>query len=206
MSRTWQPRLSRGPQARPEGSSPTSSRAESKRSARPAAGPAEMTENALERRTRTSAAPVGWRVATSPPSSIAPRLHAEGLSTEAFEGRPLVGICNLWSELVNCNLHSSGACKLDEGGRPAGRRSAPGVPDDLAQRESDEADDDALPQLTAMDVEESIRSHPLDSVVLLGGCDKTVPAQLMGAVSADVPAIRRLEPLRLLPPWSRASA
>ncbi len=43
--------------------------------------------------------------------------------------------------------------------------------------------------LMAMDVEECIRAYPLDAVVLLGGCDKTVPAQLMGAVSADVPAI-----------------
>ena len=41
----------------------------------------------------------------------------------------------------------------------------------------------------AMDVEECIRAYPLDAVVLLGGCDKTVPAQLMGAASADVPAI-----------------
>ena len=43
--------------------------------------------------------------------------------------------------------------------------------------------------LMAMDVEESIRAYPLDAVVLIGGCDKTVPAQLMGAASADVPAI-----------------
>ena len=49
--------------------------------------------------------------------------------------------------------------------------------------------------LMAMDVEECIRSYPLDAVVLLGGCDKTVPAQLMGAISAGVPAIM----------WSRAA-
>jgi dihydroxy-acid dehydratase len=116
-------------------------------------------------------------------------IRSEGLSRAAFEGRPIVGICNSWSELVNCNVHFralSEAVKrgvLQAGGLPL---EFPTIslgenlmkPTTMLYR-----------NLMAMDVEESIRSYPLDAVVLLGGCDKTVPAQLMGAASADVPAI-----------------
>ena len=101
----------------------------------------------------------------------------------------MVGICNSWSELVNCNLHFRSLAQavkrgvLQAGGLPL---EFPTIslgenlmkPTTMLYR-----------NLMAMDVEESLRSYPLDAVVLLGGCDKTVPAQLMGAASADIPAI-----------------
>src|SRR6476646_3011680 len=116
-------------------------------------------------------------------------LHAEGISRAALVGRPVIGICTSWSELVNCNLHFRSLAEavkrgvLQAGGLPL---EFPTIslgenlmkPSAMLYR-----------NLMAMDVEESIRSYPLDSVVLLGGCDKTVPAQLMGATSANVPAI-----------------
>jgi dihydroxy-acid dehydratase len=116
-------------------------------------------------------------------------IHAEGISRAALAGRPVVGICNPWSELVNCNLHFRGLAEavrrgvLLAGGLPL---EFPTIslgenlmkPTTLLYR-----------NLMAMDVEESIRAYPFDAVVLLAGCDKTVPAELMGAASADVPAI-----------------
>ncbi len=116
-------------------------------------------------------------------------IHAEGISRHALAGRPVVGVCNSWSELVNCNVHFRSLAEsvkrgvLQAGGLPL---EFPTIslgenlmkPTTMLYR-----------NLMAMDVEESIRSHPLDAVVLLGGCDKTVPAQLMGAASADIPAI-----------------
>jgi dihydroxy-acid dehydratase len=116
-------------------------------------------------------------------------LRAEGLSSESFEGRPVIGICNSWSELINCNVHFRALANsvkrgiLQAGGLPL---EFPTIslgeqlmkPTTMLYR-----------NLMAMDVEESLRSYPLDGVVLIAGCDKTVPAQLMGAASADVPAI-----------------
>jgi dihydroxy-acid dehydratase len=116
-------------------------------------------------------------------------IQAEGISRQALMGRPVVGICNSWSELVNCNIHFRSLAEsvkrgvLRAGGLPL---EFPTIslgenlmkPTAMLYR-----------NLMAMDVEESIRSYPLDSVVLLGGCDKTIPAQLMGAASADVPAV-----------------
>jgi dihydroxy-acid dehydratase len=116
-------------------------------------------------------------------------LHAEGLSREAIAGRPVVGICNSWSELVNCNLHFRAlAAAVKRGVLLAG-----GLPLEFPTISLGEnlMKPTAMlyRNLMSMDVEESIRSYPLDAVVLLGGCDKTVPAQLMGAASANVPAI-----------------
>jgi dihydroxy-acid dehydratase len=116
-------------------------------------------------------------------------LHAEGLSREALVGRPVVGICNSWSELVNCNLHFRGlAAAVKRGVLLAG-----GLPLEFPTISLGEnlMKPTAMlyRNLMSMDVEESVRSYPLDAVVLIGGCDKTVPAQLMGAASANVPAI-----------------
>jgi dihydroxy-acid dehydratase len=116
-------------------------------------------------------------------------LHAEGLSRDALAGRPVIGICNSWSELVNCNLHFRGlATAVKRGVLLAG-----GLPLEFPTISLGEnlMKPTAMlyRNLMAMDVEESIRSYPLDAVVLIGGCDKTVPAQLMGAASANVPAI-----------------
>jgi dihydroxy-acid dehydratase len=116
-------------------------------------------------------------------------LRAEGFSREAFEGRPVVGICNSWSELVNCNLHFRG---LGEAVK-RGVLQAGGIPLEFPTISLGEnfmkPTTMLFRNLMAMDVEECIRAYPLDSVVLIAGCDKTVPAQLMGAASAGVPAI-----------------
>jgi dihydroxyacid dehydratase/phosphogluconate dehydratase len=116
-------------------------------------------------------------------------LRSEGLSSSAIGGRPLIGICNPWSELVNCNLHFRGlAAAVRRGVQQAG-----GLPLEFGTTSLGEnlmkPTTMLYRNLMAMDVEESIRSYPLDAVVLLAGCDKTVPAELMGAISVDVPAI-----------------
>jgi dihydroxy-acid dehydratase len=116
-------------------------------------------------------------------------LRAEGLPTAAFEGRPVIGICNSWSELVNCNVHFRAlANSVRRGVLQAG-----GLPLEFPTMSLGEQlmkpTTMLYRNLMAMDVEESIRAYPLDGVVLVAGCDKTVPAQLLGAASADVPAI-----------------
>lgn len=116
-------------------------------------------------------------------------LRSEGLSAEALAGRPVVGICNSWSELVNCNVHLRGLGEAVKRGVLA----AGGLPLEFPTISLGEAlmkpTAMLFRNLMAMDVEETISSNPLDSVVLLASCDKTVPGQLMGAASADVPAI-----------------
>src|SRR4051812_6243138 len=116
-------------------------------------------------------------------------LHAQGISRHALAGRPVVGICNSWSELVNCNLHFRG---LAEAVR-RGVLLAGGVPLEFPTISLGEnlmkPTTMLYRNLMAMDVEESIPAYPLAAAAPLGGCDKTVPAQLMGAASADVPAI-----------------
>ena len=116
-------------------------------------------------------------------------LKSTGVTDQTFRGRPVIGICNSWSELVNCNVHLRGLAEsvkrgvLQAGGFPL---EFPVVslgeslmkPTTMLYR-----------NLMAMDVEESIRSYPLDGVVLLTGCDKTNPASILGAASADIPAI-----------------
>ncbi len=116
-------------------------------------------------------------------------LRSEGYPADVFDGKPIVGICNSWSELTNCNIHLRDvAAAVKRGVLAAG-----GLPLEFPTISLGEML--MLPttmmfrNLMAMDVEESIRANPLDAVVLLCGCDKTTPAQLMGAASADVPAI-----------------
>ena len=116
-------------------------------------------------------------------------LRACGFSREAFDGRPLVGICNSWSEVVACNgtfRSLAEAVKrgvLQGGGLPL-EFPAMALGEQLMKPTAM-----LYRNLMSMDVEESIRAYPFDSIVLLGGCDKTLPAQLMGAASADVPTI-----------------
>jgi dihydroxy-acid dehydratase len=116
-------------------------------------------------------------------------IHAEGISRSALVGRPVIGICNSWSELVNCNLHFRALAESVK----RGVLMAGGLPLEFPTISLGEnlmkPTAMLFRNLMAMDVEECIRAYPLDAVVLLGGCDKTVPAQLMGAASADVPAI-----------------
>jgi L-arabonate dehydrase len=116
-------------------------------------------------------------------------LKSSGVTDETFRGRPVIGICNSWSELVNCNVHLRGLAESVK----RGVLQAGGFPLEfpvLSLGESLMKPTTMLYRnLMAMDVEESIRSYPLDGVVLLTGCDKTNPASIMGAASADIPAI-----------------
>lgn len=114
---------------------------------------------------------------------------AEGFNETAYEGRPLIGICNSWSELTHCNAHLR---QLAEAVK-RGVWQAGGFPLEFPVMSLGEYNmrptTMLFRNLMSMDVEESIRANPLDGVVLLGGCDKTTPALLMGAASADIPAI-----------------
>ena len=116
-------------------------------------------------------------------------LKAQGFTDRAFQGRPVIGICNSYSELVNCNAHLR---DLAEAVR-RGVLQAGGFPLEFPVMSLGESlmkpTTMLYRNLMAMDVEESIRAYPLDGVVLLCGCDKTVPASLLGAASANVPAI-----------------
>ena len=116
-------------------------------------------------------------------------IQAEGFSRFALKDKPVIGIANSWSELVNCNIHF----KLLADAVKRGVLMAGGLPLEFPTISLGESlmKPSAMQfrNLMAMDVEESIRAYPLDAIVLLGGCDKTVPAQLMGAASADVPTI-----------------
>jgi dihydroxy-acid dehydratase len=116
-------------------------------------------------------------------------LKSTGVSDEAFRGRPVIGICNSWSELVNCNIHLRGLAEAVK----RGVLQAGGFPREFPVMSLGESlmkpTTMLYRNLMAMDVEESIRSYPLDGVVLLTGCDKTNPASIMGACSADIPTI-----------------
>lgn len=116
-------------------------------------------------------------------------LRSEGLTREAFHGKPIIGICNSWSELNHCNIHLREVAEAVKRGVWA----AGGVPLEFPTISLGEVfirpTAMLLRNLMAMDVEESIRCNPVDGVVLLCGCDKTTPAQLMGAASADVPSL-----------------
>jgi dihydroxy-acid dehydratase len=116
-------------------------------------------------------------------------LKPNGFSDEALLNRPIIGIANTWSELVGCNVHLR---QLAEAAK-RGVLQAGGLPLEFPVLSLSETlmKPNAMMyrQLAAMDVESSIHAHPLDGVVLLASCDKTTPAVLMGAASANVPAI-----------------
>jgi dihydroxy-acid dehydratase len=116
-------------------------------------------------------------------------LRAEGFSDQVFDGRPVVGVANSWSELNNCNVHLRQVAEAVK----RGVWSAGGFPLEFPTISLGEIlmkpTTMLFRNLMAMDVEECIRAYPLDAVVLLAGCDKTTPAMLMGAASADVPAL-----------------
>src|SRR5438128_929 len=116
-------------------------------------------------------------------------LRAEGFSDLVFDGRPVIGIANSWSELTNCNAHLRQVADAVK----RGVWSAGGFPLEFPTISLGEIlmkpTTMLFRNLMAMDVEECLRAYPLDAVVLLSGCDKTTPAMLMGAASADVPAI-----------------
>src|SRR5688572_21823805 len=116
-------------------------------------------------------------------------LKSEGFSDAVFDNRPVIGIANSWSELTNCNSHLREVAEAVK----RGVFMAGGLPLEFPVISLGEPfmkpTTMMFRNLMAMDVEECIRANPLDGVVLLCGCDKTTPAQLMGAASADLPAI-----------------
>tara|TARA_B100000686_G_scaffold128533_1_gene135684 strand:+ start:112 stop:1821 length:1710 start_codon:yes stop_codon:yes gene_type:complete len=114
---------------------------------------------------------------------------AEGFSEDSYEGKPIIGICNTWSELTHCNSHLRDLAESVK----IGVWQAGGFPMEFPVMSLGEYNMKPTTMLfrnlMSMDIEESITANPLDGVVLLGGCDKTTPALLMGAASADIPSI-----------------
>lgn len=113
----------------------------------------------------------------------------QGIPDDQFDGRPVIGICNTWSELTPCNAHFRElAERVKRGVLEAG-----GFPLEFPVTSTGETlmrpTAMLFRNLVSMDVEESIRANPVDGVVLLVGCDKTTPALLMGAASCDLPTI-----------------
>lgn len=112
-----------------------------------------------------------------------------GLPDDAFSGKPMIGICNSASDLTPCNQHLDDLAEFVK----RGVWEAGGVPLEFPVMSLGETQIQPtamlLRNLMAMDVEESVRSNPLDGVVLLSGCDKTTPAMLMGAASVDLPTV-----------------
>src|SRR5580658_6713236 len=116
-------------------------------------------------------------------------LRSEGFPADVFDGKPVVGICNSWSELNNCNAHLRQVAEAVKRGVWA----AGGFPVEFPTISLGEMfmrpTSMLFRNLMAMDVEESIRANPIDGVVLLCGCDKTTPSLVMGAASCNVPAL-----------------
>lgn len=116
-------------------------------------------------------------------------MKSQGLPNDLFDGRPVIGICNTWSQLNPCNGHLRDLAETVK----HGIYEAGGLPLEFPVFSTGESSLRPTAMmyrnLAAMDVEEALRANPLDGVVLLVGCDKTTPALLMGAASVDIPAI-----------------
>ena len=116
-------------------------------------------------------------------------LKARGIPHDQFDGRPVIGICNTFSELTPCNSHFRALAEevkkgvLDAGGFPL-EFPVMSLGETLLRPTAM-----LYRNLASMDVEESLRGNPLDGAVLLMGCDKTTPALLMGAASVDLPTV-----------------
>jgi L-arabonate dehydrase len=112
-----------------------------------------------------------------------------GFPTDVMDGRPIIGICNTFSELSPCNAHLRTLSECVK----RGVWEAGGFPLEFPVMSLGESNLRPTAMLyrnlASMDVEESIRGNPIDGVVLLVGCDKTTPACLMGAASCDLPTI-----------------
>jgi L-arabonate dehydrase len=116
-------------------------------------------------------------------------LKNQGYPDDMFDGRPVIGICNTWSELTPCNGHFREIAEFVK----RGVLEAGGFPLEFPVMSLGETQLKPTAMLfrnlASMDVEESIRGNPMDGVVLLMGCDKTTPSLLMGAASCDLPTI-----------------
>ncbi len=116
-------------------------------------------------------------------------LKNQGIPDHEFDGRPVIGICNTWSELTPCNAHFRDLAEhIKRGVYEAG-----GFPLEFPIMSMGEPlmkpTAMLFRNLAAMDAEETIRANPIDGVVIIGGCDKTTPSALMGAASVDLPTI-----------------
>lgn len=113
----------------------------------------------------------------------------QGIPDDMFDGRPVIGICNTWSELTPCNAHLRDIAEavkkgvLEAGGFPV-EFPIMSLGETLLKPTAM-----LFRNLASMDAEESIRGNPMDGVVLLTGCDKTTPSTMMGAASVDLPTI-----------------
>jgi dihydroxy-acid dehydratase len=116
-------------------------------------------------------------------------LRNQGYPDDYFRGRPVIGICNTWSELTPCNGHLRDFAEVVK----RGVAEAGGFPLEFPVTSLGETlmrpTTMLFRNLAAMDTEETIRANPIDGVVLLTGCDKTTPSTLMGACSVDLPTI-----------------
>ncbi len=117
-------------------------------------------------------------------------LRAAGINMDDYHGQPVIGIANTWGELNNCNMSLRAVSEEVK----KGIHEAGGIPLEFPVitlgEELMKPTAGLYRNLLSMDVEESLRSYPIDGVVLLGNCDKTVPGLLMGAISANLPAIQ----------------
>ncbi|MEP7143746.1 MAG: dihydroxy-acid dehydratase [Ferruginibacter sp.] len=117
-------------------------------------------------------------------------LRASGIDMDDYDGQPVIGIANTWGELNNCNMSLRAVAEeVKKGVREAG-----GIPLEFPVitlgEELMKPTAGLYRNLLSMDVEENLRAYPIDGVVLLGNCDKTVPGLLMGAISANLPTIQ----------------
>ncbi|MEP7258122.1 MAG: IlvD/Edd family dehydratase [Flavitalea sp.] len=116
-------------------------------------------------------------------------MRNQGIPSYEFKGKPVIGICNTWSELTPCNAHLRELAEsvkygiLEAGGFPV-EFPVMSLGETLMKPTAM-----LFRNLVSMDVEESIRANPVDGVVLLCGCDKTTPALVMGACSVNIPTI-----------------
>ncbi|MDP5169535.1 MAG: dihydroxy-acid dehydratase [Bacteroidia bacterium] len=116
-------------------------------------------------------------------------LRNQGHPDHVFDGRPVIGICNTWSDLTPCNAHLRGFAEIVK----RGVYEAGGFPLEFPVMSLGETimkpSTMMWRNLVSMDTEETIRANPLDGIVLLTGCDKTTPSTVMGACSVDLPTI-----------------
>ena len=116
-------------------------------------------------------------------------MRNQGYPDDYFRGKPVIGICNTWSELTPCNGHLRDFADVVK----RGVVEAGGFPLEFPVTSLGETimrpTTMLFRNLASMDVEESIRANPLDGIVLLTGCDKTTPSTVMGACSVDLPTL-----------------
>jgi dihydroxy-acid dehydratase len=116
-------------------------------------------------------------------------MRNQGHPDHMFDGKPVIGICNTWSDLTPCNAHLRDFAEIVK----RGVYEAGGFPLEFPVMSLGETlmkpTTMLWRNLASMDTEESIRANPIDGVVLLTGCDKTTPSTIMGACSVDLPTI-----------------